>query len=506
MLNILLILLTSLYACIILALFTYGINFYYLIFIAVRENKKTLPPPSQPESWPKVTVQLPIYNEMYVAQRLINAAAAIDYPNDLLQIQVLDDSSDETIQIAAQAVAEWQARGKNIVHLHRTERDGFKAGALRDGLETASGEFVAIFDADFVPAQDFLKATIPHFHDANIAFVQTRWDHLNRDFSVLTLLQSLAIDAHFMIEQFARSRAGLWFNFNGTAGIWRAAAIDDAGGWQATTLTEDLDLSYRAALKGWQAVYLRDVNNPAELPISFNAFRRQQHRWARGSMECAQILIPQVLKSNAPLRNKIQSVLHLTGYFIHLLMFILLILYPFIINIAEHYPQLVSLVGVAIIFNSTALAPALLFIVAQQQLKRSWWRTLPILLLITAFGSGLMLNTIRAAFHAVTHKNNSFERTPKSGLTKKGAKFKRNRYTLKLDRIVFWEILFGLQNMATAIYALVHGNWLICIYAFLFGFGLLFASLYTIIQTFNLKSPQHQATDSASFRQNTQHD
>ena len=271
-----------LYLLVVGALFVYGVNFFYLTYITLRDRKAKQPEPPLDEL-PQVTVQLPIYNEMYVAERLIAAAAALDYPRSLLEIQVLDDSNDETEEIVARKVAQLQRQGFHISHLHRTRRNGYKGGALAEGLQQAQGAFIAIFDADFIPGEDFLRRTLPHFSDRRVAFVQTRWGHVNRDYSLLTQLQSLAIDAHFMVEQYARWRAGLWFNFNGTAGIWRKSAMLEAGGWRSDTLTEDLDLSYRAFLHGWKAVYLRDVEVPAELPVSFNAYRRQQGRWARGS-------------------------------------------------------------------------------------------------------------------------------------------------------------------------------------------------------------------------------
>ncbi|NJN80236.1 MAG: glycosyltransferase [Anaerolineales bacterium] len=252
---------------------------------------------------PTVTVQLPIYNEHYVVDRLLNACAALDYPRELLEVQVLDDSTDDTKEIVAQKVTQLQKSGLNIVHIHRNHRSGFKAGALANGLEVAKGEFIAIFDADFLPQADFLQKLLPHFENQKTAFVQARWGHLNRDYSLLTLLQSFSLDAHFAIDQLARSTSDYVFNFNGTAGVWRKSAILDAGGWQADTLTEDMDLSYRVFLRGWSAKYAGDVEAPAELPVSFTAYRRQQYRWARGSLECAIKYIPTIGNLNFLLRK-----------------------------------------------------------------------------------------------------------------------------------------------------------------------------------------------------------
>jgi cellulose synthase/poly-beta-1,6-N-acetylglucosamine synthase-like glycosyltransferase len=280
------------YFSILTCLFLYGANFLHLTFVAFR-HRRARPRAVVPEEWPTVCVQLPLYNEMYVARRLIAAAAAFDYPQNRLQIQVLDDSTDETREVINQAVSYWRARGVNIEVVRRAVRTGFKAGALAHGLARTEAEYIAIFDADFVPTRGFLRSACPYLvADPGLAFVQTRWGHTNRGHSLLTWLQALSIDGHFGVEQYARWKSGYFFNFNGTAGIWRREALLDAGGWHLETLTEDLDISYRAFLKGWRAVYVRDIESPAELPVSFDAYRRQQHRWARGSLECAIKHIP----------------------------------------------------------------------------------------------------------------------------------------------------------------------------------------------------------------------
>ena len=316
-----------------LLLFIFGVNLVVFVVRVWRNGpveQKTIDL-RDTDDLPTVTVQLPIYNELYVSERVIKAACAMEYPAEKLQIQVLDDSTDETKTLIAHVVAELQAEGVNIVHEHRTDRSGYKAGALAEGMKTATGEFVAIFDADFVPPTDFLLRTIPEFDDPEVAFVQGRWGHLNRDYSWLTRVQALTIDGHFLVEQAGRGLAGYWFNFNGTAGIWRAEAIDDAGGWTAETLTEDLDLSYRAHLKGWVARYLPDLVIPAELPVQLLGFRRQQHRWARGSMECARKLLPSVWRTDATIGTKFQATVHLLAYGIHLLLLLLLLIYPLVV-------------------------------------------------------------------------------------------------------------------------------------------------------------------------------
>ncbi len=297
MLDLIFIPLLLLYFTVLTALFIYGANFLHLTWTALR-SKDVSPPAVIPDAWPSVCVQLPIYNEMYVSQRLLDATAAIDYPAEKLEIQVLDDSTDETSVIAERAVQHWRERGVNITHVRHGSREGFKAGALAYGMDRTDAEYVTIFDADFIPRRDFLRQTVPVLYaDDGLSFVQTRWGHTNRSHSLLAFLQSLSIDGHFAVEQYWRWKLGYFFNFNGTAGVWRKAAMIDAGGWHDETLTEDLDLSVRAYLRGWRAAFVRDVESPAELPVSFDAYRRQQHRWARGSLECAYKYMPTIWRS-----------------------------------------------------------------------------------------------------------------------------------------------------------------------------------------------------------------
>jgi cellulose synthase/poly-beta-1,6-N-acetylglucosamine synthase-like glycosyltransferase len=476
-------------------LFIYGVNFLYLTILALRRRGDPAAP--QLTELPRVTVQLPIYNELYVAERLVRAAAGLDYPRDRLEIQVLDDSTDETSLRVARLVRRLQAEGVDIHHVHRANREGYKAGALAAGLETARGELLAIFDADFVPGADFLQRTVASFGDPQVGFVQARWEHLNRDTSLLTRLQALAIDAHFMVEQVARSGGGYWFNFNGTAGVWRKAAIVAAGGWRADTLTEDLDLSYRSFLHGWKAVYLRDVTVPAELPASFNAYRRQQQRWARGSIECAVELLPQVWRSSVSLAAKVQATLHLTGYFIHLLLAALTFLYLPVWMLAQRHPQLVSLFGLAVIFNLTALAPSSMFAAAQRQKGRSWLRQLPEILFLTVLGCGMMLNTARAAFQVLVRRPGSFERTPKYGLAGGRRQWTaRARYHLKIDALVALEALLALWSSGVAWLAIRTSSWGIAFYAALFASGLLFVSGMSVLQSAAVRrhamEPAHQ--------------
>ncbi|MBI3160158.1 MAG: glycosyltransferase [Chloroflexi bacterium] len=470
------------------ALFLYGLNFYYVTWLAYRTHDRAVPEPLAESECPLVTVQLPVYNELYVVRRLIDAAAQLDYPRQRLEIQILDDSTDGTTRIAEQAAAAWREQGVNVAVVHRSDRSGYKAGALRSGMEQTQGELLAVFDADFLPPRDFLRRTVGWFADPKVAFVQARWGHINRDYSFLTLLQSLAIDAHFMIEQQARSWAGYFFNFNGTAGVWRKSVVAASGGWQARTLTEDLDLSYRAFLSGWKGVYLRDLVAPAELPATFNGFRQQQQRWATGSFQCARLLLPEVWGSSLPLLMKLEATLHLTGYSVHLLLCLLCLLYPFVLGLSVKYPALISLFGIAVAFNFTALAPTAMFYSAQRQKgERVSARMFLVLLFISSFGSGMMLNTVRAALRAMRSMGGEFKRTPKHGVRVRGERLRGGAYHIRLDPIVFWELGFGLFNFWTAAQAIRLENWFIAFYAALFGFGLLFTASYTLWQTLTLR-------------------
>ena len=456
-------------------LVAFGCNLIHYAVVAWRGRRSPEQAAEMVGPLPRVTVQLPIYNELYVAERIIEAACLLDYPADLLQIQILDDSTDETTDIVTVAVEEAKSRGIDIVHLHRSDRSGFKAGALRNALVTATGEFVAIFDADFVPAPDFLLRALPNFTESDVAFVQGRWGHLNRSYSWLTRLQALAIDGHFMVEQYGRGLRGYWFNFNGTAGIWRRTAIESAGGWTADTLTEDLDLSYRAHLKGWRGRYVHDLVAPAELPAHVAGFRRQQQRWAQGSLQCAIKLLPRVWRSKARIGIKAQASAHLLGYGVHVLLFVLTLIYPLMILLADDYHRAGMLFGLTYFFALASLAPTIFFVTGQRLLGRRWWRVLPGIMGITIIGSGLMLNTVRAAAQIIFRRQSEFERTAKFGIRDSGATagtWMRQRYQVKLDTIMIAETALGLYGLATAWLAYTTQTWGIMLYAGLFGTGL----------------------------------
>ena len=360
----------------------------------------------------KVTIQLPLFNELYVVERLIDAVCEIDYPKDKLEIQVLDDSTDETVDIASKVVEQKKKEGIDIIYLHRTNRQGFKAGALKEGLKVAKGEFVAIFDADFIPSKDFLKKTLPHFSDEKAGMVQTRWEHLNGNYSILTRAQALALDGHFVIEQSVRNKAGFFINFNGTGGVWRKSCIVDAGNWHSDTLTEDLDLSYRAQLNGWKFVFLKDFTSPAELPSEINALKAQQFRWTKGAIETAKKILPLVWKSKVPLRVKLQSTFHLTNNLVFpfiLLAAILNVPLIFIKNSGSHelYFAMMSLFVLA--FISTFL----FYLFSQKDIRSDWRKKIVLFPLFMAGSMGFAINNSRAVFEGLLNRKSEFVRTPK---------------------------------------------------------------------------------------------
>lgn len=421
---------------------------------------------------PPVTVQLPIFNETFVVERLINAMVRLDYPAGLLQIQVLDDSTDETTGVAEALVNHYQAQGINIELLHRRQRVGFKAGALKQGLETATGDFLVIFDADFVPEPDFLKQTIPYFAaNPHLGLVQTRWGHLNRHYSGLTAAQALALDGHFVIEQTARNRAGLLMNFNGTAGIWRRECIESSGGWQADTISEDFDLSYRAQLAGWQCLFLPDVVAPAEIPPQLAAFKRQQFRWAKGSIQCLKKLGWPVLRSPLPWLVKLQAIVHLSSYLMHPLLVVLALITPILImnggTRQVHFPL--------IYLSLISLGPPLLYAVAQMALHPGEWlkhyKAMPLLILL---GSGIALSNTRAVLEALLGVNNVFRRTPKFNVAAASDSWHSSPYRLSLDSLVLAEIGLSLYSFTAAWIAANNGNHFavpfILLYACAFGY------------------------------------
>ncbi len=391
-----------------------------------------------------VTIQLPLYNEMYVAERLINAVCEIDYPKEKLEIQVLDDSIDETTNIVHQAVEQKKTEGYDIIHIRRESRKGFKAGALKEAMKTAKGEFIAIFDADFIPHKDFLKKTLSFFTDKNIGMVQTRWEHLNGDYSLLTKAQALALDGHFVIEQSVRNKAGFFINFNGTGGVWKKECIEDAGNWNDDTLTEDLDLSYRAQLKGWKFVFLKDFTSPAELPSEINALKNQQFRWTKGAVETAKKILPKVWKANIPLRVKLQSTFHLTNNLVFpfiLLAAILNVPLIFIKNSGSYevYFAIMSLFVLAFVSSF------LFYLYSQKDIRTDWRKKIVLFPLFMAGSMGFAVNNSRAVIEGLLNRKSEFVRTPKFKVMNAKDSWTGNKYhNTKIGLSVVVEVIMAL--------------------------------------------------------------
>ncbi|MFQ5712726.1 MAG: glycosyltransferase [Candidatus Scalinduaceae bacterium] len=439
---------------------------------------------------PKVTTQLPIYNEKNVVERLIKAVANIDYPKELHEIQLLDDSTDETRDIIADLVNKYRAMGFNIKQIVRENRSGFKAGALNKGLEEAEGEFLAIFDADFVPDKDFLYETIPFFYEKEkVAMVQTRWGHINRDYSLLTIAQSLGMDGHFIIEQGARTWNGFYMNFNGTAGILRKEAIIDAGGWHYDTLTEDLDLSYRAQLKGWNTKFLFDVVTPSELPTDINAYKSQQHRWAKGTIQTAKKVLPQIFRNKDSFIRKTEAVIHLTQYMVHPMMVILALLYlPLIILLKPSItPISITIVVLLLLIFLGGLAPSFLYIVSQKMGYRDWRKRCLFIPALMFIGCGVAINNTKAVLEALLNIKSDFIRTPKYGVIRRGGNKIAKSYTLPVNPIFVSEIILSVYCfMAFMLYTsnkeFVFGPFLL-----MYAMGFFYVGTLSLMQKFKGK-------------------
>ena len=480
--------LTGLYLICLSGLFLYGTNCYVLLFLFRRnrgqgqEEYRSILKDFERSPWskdpPLVTIQLPVYNERYVVHRLLKAVRAVDYPRNRLEIQLLDDSTDDTVEIATRLVADFQAEGITIVHIRRPDRRDFKAGALKEGFEKARGEFLAIFDADFVPPPDFLRKTIPYFLNPKVGMVQARWDHTNADCSLLTRAQSIGIDAHFAIEQGARAWSGLFLNFNGTAGIWRRQAILDAGGWQADTLTEDMDLSYRAQLAGWKLKYLLEVNCPAELPVQVAAFKSQQFRWAKGSIQTARKIIPALLKARCSWFAKYQAILHMTHYMIHPLMLATILLsYPaLLLQTRQSRPWV--LMGVFLLFLFATLGPSALYVASQKVLYPDWRSRLRWIPLLTLIGTGIALSNSRAVLEGLLFSGGNFVRTPKYGIYRREElQGKWRSYWLRIGFLPYLELVFGFYALLVLGKAVTTLGIFISPFLFMYTCGFFYISL-----------------------------
>lgn len=420
---------------------------------------------SDRENLPVVTVQLPLYNELYVVERLIDSVAAFDYPRDKFEIQVLDDSTDETIEIVRKKIAAIKATGIDIVHITRTDRKGFKAGALKEGMNMAKGEFIAIFDADFLPRKDFLRRTIPPFlKDCNIGVVQSRWEHLNLDYSVLTKMQGFALDAHFSVEQSGRSTGGHFINFNGTAGVWRKQCIEDAGGWQADTLTEDLDLSYRAQLKGWKFKYLEQLDSPAELPVTMGALKQQQFRWTKGAAEVAKKLLMHVLRSDVSFKTKFHAFFHLLNSSIYIFIFLVAMVSVPILFVKNQNADFNRILNFASVFLVSILILGVFYYTSLRRTERSPWKAFMKLLYLfptfLAFSMGMSLHNTLAVIEGYRGKKSPFVRTPKFNIFKGSDSFKNNKYRSgRIKGVTLLELLLAIYFFFGIVYAVYIGDY-----------------------------------------------
>jgi cellulose synthase/poly-beta-1,6-N-acetylglucosamine synthase-like glycosyltransferase len=472
------------------SLFTYGMNCYLLmIFYRLKRSqarqehcriKKKFYHNISPGDWPTVTIQLPIFNERYVVERLIQSVCEFDYPRELLEIQILDDSTDDTSDIAIAMAERMRARGFDIQYIYRDHRVGFKAGALKEGLKKARGELLGIFDADFIPGVNFLKETVPYFGDPKIGMLQTRWGHINSDYSMLTRAQSIGIDGHFGIEQASRAWSGFFMNFNGTAGVWRKSTIVDAGGWQADTLTEDLDLSYRAQLKGWKLKFVTDVVCPAEVPVTINAFKSQQHRWAKGSIQTAKKNLGRLFKSDLPLLVKIQAFLHLTHYMVHPMMLLVVLT-----SIPMLYSQWFfdTLAFPIMIFTLLCLAtcgPSTMYLFSQKILYRDWKQRIIFLPFLMCLGTGIAVNNTKAVLEAFFNIQSGFVRTPKYGIKKQDDSWQGKRYSIPLNAISLLEFTLGLYSLAGLSMFLLFSKYLVSPFLLIYTSGFFYVFFLSV--------------------------
>ncbi len=472
------------YFTVLVILSVYGIHRYDVIRTYFKHrHKATGEPPRRFEQLPPVTVQLPLYNERYVVERLIDEVVKIDYPRELLQIQVLDDSTDDTAPFAEALVTRYAALGYPIEYHHRTHRHGFKAGALQEGLKTATGEFIAVFDADFCPPADFLYRTIHHFADPKIGVVQTRWSYINRDYNFLTEVEAMLLDGHFILEHGARSRAGYFFNFNGTAGILRKSMIDGAGGWQNDTLTEDSDLSYRAQLKGWRFVYLPGLDCPSELPVEMHSFQVQQSRWAKGLTQVAKKLLPTLLRADIPKRVKAEAFLHLTPNISYPLMIVVsaLMLPVMIVRFYMGVWQMVTIDLPLIIASFWSIS--LFYVVAQRELyPKNWKRSILMLPMLIAVGVGLTIINTRAVLEALFGVQTAFARTAKYNVGDRPMNLEIKKYRRRSGWLPYAEILVGCYFVGMVVFAIETSNFLAIPFLLLFVFGYWWAGFLTIYQ------------------------
>lgn len=458
------------YFAVALVLFLYGMHAYLMAWLYRRSLGKA-PPRRSADVLPTVTVQLPIYNERYVVDRLLDAVAGMDYPRDKLEVQMLDDSTDDTVDRVAGLVRAWRERGLDVVHRHRRVRTGYKGGALREGLAEAKGELVAIFDADFIPPPDFLAACVPWFADPGLGMVQTRWTHLNEDYSILTRAQAVALDGHFLIEHTVRNRNGAFINFNGTGGMWRKQAILDAGNWQDDTLTEDLDLSYRAQLAGWRFLFLPEVICPAELPAEVNGLKGQQFRWAKGSVQSARKLLATVMRSPLPRFTRFQAFIHLTSHFVYPLLLLLGLSGLPALMILDRHPETGWAFKWATLLVIASFGHPWLYFVAERARGKSWRESLGMLPVVVAGNMGIAINNTRALVEALAGRRSAFNRTPKYALRDRSDHWRGKRYRVPATAWPWAELGLAFYSLAAVLYSLNHGHFLAVPFLLLYVMG-----------------------------------
>ncbi|MDR1304279.1 MAG: glycosyltransferase family 2 protein [Verrucomicrobiales bacterium] len=470
------------YGLIVSLLSVYGLHRFWMVWTYYRCKRRRIEPQGALAVLPRVTVQLPVFNEVYVVERLLRAVAALDYPRELLELQILDDSTDETTRLVAALAVELRGQGFDVAQLHRVDRAGYKAGALQAGLRTAKGELIAIFDADFVPPPEILRATVHYFSDPQVGMIQTRWGHLNRNYNLLTRIQALMLDGHLLIEQTARNRSGRFFNFNGTAGVWRKAAIEDAGGWQHDTLTEDLDLSYRAQLRGWKFVFVPEVVVPAELPVDMNSFKAQQHRWAKGAIQTCCKLLPVILRSPLPRKIKFEAMIHLVSNFAYLLLALLaLLVRPEFQRAGFHWGSFLAID--APIFCLATLSIFVFYGTVLVELRKPWYLIPLYVPILIATGIGLCLNNARAVLEAVCGHQSEFTRTPKYGIRTRRQAWRGKQYAAGKSLVLLLELVLAGYYAWFIWYGWRHQLWVSLPFFTLFFVGFGYAGLVSLFQS-----------------------
>ncbi len=461
----------------------YGANLLWMSIEVARTARKKSPPASRKihshVPWPRVTIQIPLYNESGVARRVIDACAAIQYPPDHLQLQVLDDSTDDTVHIVDETVTEWKGKGINISHVRRSHREGYKAGALANGLESATGDLIAVFDADFVPPKDFLMRIVPMMKNPMLGMIQTRWAHLNADSSMLTRIQSWFLDTHFAVEHVARMATGCFINFNGTAGLWKRECILDSGGWQGDTLAEDLDLSYRAQLRGWKFSYVNELEAPAELPETLGSLRIQQNRWTKGTAETARKLLRPVWRASIPFIAKVQGTIHLISFVVYPCILLLILLHPvlFVQQVNGFGPGELyfSMMGIGFI---GLLGFFLAQLIAQRKLYPDWLRRMRFFPIFLAGSMGMAISNTKALWAVLRNFRTPFERTPKSN----------GPYRVQSSRVVMiLEAAIAVYSLAGLSYLIWEGVW------FAIGYQIMFCLSYIFILRYNLREIRSQS-------------